>query len=519
MSLSALMALIIFVPQGIKTDKTMKDNNKGSKLYLFSIVLVAVLGGLLFGYDTAVISGAEKGLQAFFLGATDFVYSDTIHGITSSSALLGCIIGSALSGFFASSFGRKKSLAIAGVFFFLSALGSYYPEFLFFEYGVPNSNLLWMFNFYRVLGGVGVGLASAICPMYIAEVSPAHIRGTLVSWNQFAIIFGQLVVYFVNFMILGEHTQPIIEKIGESIYQVSAQSDPWTVQAGWRYMFGSEAFVAGLFTVLVCLVPESPRYLVLTGKDERALGILSRINGMAKAREVLAEIKNSAEVKSERLFSFGVLVIFVGVMLSVFQQAVGINAVLYYAPRIFESMNMGNPMVQTVIMGIVNISFTLVAVFTVEKLGRKPLLIWGSVGMAIGAFGVAFSNLVEVAPIVPVISIMVYSASFMFSWGPICWVLISEIFPNTIRSSAVAIAVAFQWIFNFIVSSTFVPMYNMSLGDMGDKFGHMFAYALYGVICVLAAWFVATLVPETKGKTLEDMTSLRRGRKRKQPRQ
>lgn len=463
----------------------------GSKLYLFSIVLVAVLGGLLFGYDTAVISGAEKGLQAFFLGAKDFVYTDTIHGITSSSALLGCIIGSALSGFFASFFGRKKSLAIAGVFFFLSALGSYYPEFLLFEHGTPTASLLVAFNIYRIIGGVGVGLASAICPMYIAEVAPSNMRGTLVSWNQFAIIFGQLVVYFVNFLILGEHTQPIIEKISETIYQVSSQSDQWTIQTGWRYMFGSEAFVAGIFTILVCLVPESPRYLALIGKDEKALGVLSHINGYDKAREILKQIKETTEVKSEKLFSFGVMVIFVGVMLSVFQQAVGINAVLYYAPRIFESMGMSDPMMNTVYMGIVNITFTLVAVFTVEKLGRKPLLIWGSIGMAIGAMGVAVSNLVDgINPIFPVISIMVYSASFMFSWGPICWVLIAEIFPNTIRSAAVAIAVAFQWIFNFIVSSTFVPMYNMSLGDMGDRFGHMFAYALYGVICIVAAWFV-----------------------------
>ena len=494
----------------------MSNNDKGSKLYLFSIVLVAVLGGLLFGYDTAVISGAERGLQAFFLGAKDFVYSDTIHGITSSSALLGCIIGAALSGYFAGNFGRKKSLIIAGVFFFVSALGSYYPEFMFYDYGVPSYSLLWAFNVYRVIGGIGVGLASAICPMYIAEVAPSNLRGTLVSWNQFAIIFGQLVVYFVNFLILGEHTQPIIEKMGEALYTVSPQSDPWTVSTGWRYMFGSEAFVAGIFTILVCFVPESPRYLALIGKDSRALSILERINGKVKAREILTQIKETVEVKSEKLFSFGVMVIFVGVMLSVFQQAVGINAVLYYAPRIFESMNMGNPMVQTVIMGIVNISFTLVAVFTVEKLGRKPLLIWGSIGMAVGALGVALSNVVACPPLMPVISIMVYSASFMFSWGPICWVLIAEIFPNTIRSQAVAIAVAFQWIFNFIVSSTFVPMYNMSLGDMGDKFGHFFAYALYGVICVLAALFVFKLVPETKGKTLEDMTELWRNRSKKQ---
>ncbi len=235
------------------------------------------------------------------------------------------------------------------------------------------------------------------------------------------------MVYFVNFLILGEHTNPVIEKIGEGLYAVSASSDPWTIATGWRYMFGSEAFVAGLFTILVCFVPESPRYLAIVGKDSQALKVLSRINGSKVAQTILAEIRSTVEVRSERLFSFGMMVIFVGVMLSVFQQAVGINAVLYYAPRIFESMNMGDPMMQTVIMGIVNISFTLVAVFTVDRLGRKPLLIWGSIGMAVGAAGVALSNLVAVPPVVPVVSIMVYSACFMFSWGPICWVLITKI--------------------------------------------------------------------------------------------
>ena len=491
----------------------MNHTDSGSRLYLFSIVAVAVLGGLLFGYDTAVISGAEKGLQAFFLGAKDFVYTDTLHGITSSSALIGCIIGSAISGFLASRLGRKPTLMFAGILFLVSALGSYYPEFFFFAYGRPSVELLVAFNLYRIIGGVGVGLASAICPMYIAEVAPSNLRGTLVSWNQFAIIFGQLVVYFVNFLILGEHTNPVIEKIGETLYAVHPSSDLWTIQTGWRYMFGSEAFVAGLFTILVCFVPESPRYLAMIGKDAKSLAILTRINGASRAEETLRAIKSTLQVKSEKLFSFGIMVIFIGVMLSVFQQIVGINAVLYYAPRIFDSMGMGNPMVQTVIMGVVNIVFTLVAVFTVERLGRKPLLICGSIGMAIGALGVAMSNIVEVAPIVPVASIMIYSASFMFSWGPICWVLISEIFPNTIRSSAVAIAVAFQWIFNFIVSSTFIPLYNMEMGHMGAKFGHCFVYAMYGIICVIAALFVYKLVPETKGKTLEDMTKLWRKQK------
>ena len=489
----------------------MNQQQQGSKLYLFSIVLVAVLGGLLFGYDTAVISGAEKGLQAFFLGADDFVYTDSWHGFTCASALIGCVIGSALSGWMASSLGRKRSLFVAGLLFFVSALGSMNPEFLFFNHGEASMSLLVVFNIYRVIGGIGVGLASAICPMYIGEVAPSGIRGMLVSWNQFAIIFGQLVVYFVNFMILGEHTNPIIASIGEGINAVAPGSDPWTIETGWRYMFGSEAVPAGLFALLICLVPETPRYLVMVGDDAKALHILERINGTSVAQEILRDIKDTITEKTEKLFSYGFLCIFIGIMLSVFQQTVGINAVLYYAPRIFGDMGMDNPMVQTVIMGVVNILFTLVAVFTVEKWGRKPLLISGSIGMAIGAFGVALTFGKAGLEIVTMVSIMVYSASFMMSWGPICGVLIAEIFPNTIRGKAVAIAVAFQWIFNWIVSSSFVPMFNMRLGDDAN-FGHWFTYGLYGTICVIAAVFVWRLVPETKGKTLEDMSKMWRGR-------
>ncbi len=481
----------------------MEQNQKGSVAYLISIVLVAVLGGLLFGYDTAVISGAEKGLQAFFLKAQDFTYTDGWHGFTCASALVGCIIGSGLSGCLASNWGRKRSLIFAGLLFFVSALGSMDPEFLFFNYGEPSFSLLVVFNVYRVIGGVGVGLASAICPMYIAEVAPSNIRGTLVSWNQFAIIFGQLVVYFVNFIILGDHANPVIE----AMKVLNPDEASWTIATGWRYMFGSEAVPAGLFAFLICFVPETPRYLVMVGQDAKALGVLQRINGAAQGKSILDDIKNTVTEKTERLCTYGVLVIFVGIMLSVFQQAVGINAVLYYAPRIFGDMGMTNPMVNTVMMGVVNILFTLVAVFTVEKLGRKPLLIVGSIGMALGAFGVALTFGNEALSLVTMVSLMVYSACFMFSWGPICWVLIAEIFPNTIRGKAVAIAVAFQWIFNWIVSSTFVPMFNMKTAVDPD-FGHWFTYGLYGGICVLAALFVWRLVPETKGKTLEDMSRL-----------
>lgn len=479
----------------------MQQNQTGSKAYLIRIVMVAVLGGLLFGYDTAVISGAEKGLQAFFMGATDFTYTDFWHGFTSSSALIGCIIGSALSGVLASNWGRKRTLIFAGVMFFVSAWGSMCPETMVLPEGKPNLTLLIVFNIYRVIGGVGVGLASAVCPMYIGEIAPSNIRGMLVSWNQFAIIFGQLVVYFVNFFILGDHIAPAIQSIGNGMNEIlNGGEAAWAIETGWRYMFGSEMVPAGLFAVLICFVPETPRYLAMVGQDDKALHVLTRINGDLEAENILSEIKNTVTEKTEKLMTYGFLCIFVGVMLSVFQQAVGINAVLYYAPRIYEAMGFDNPMVLTVFNGIVNLGFTCVAIFTVEKLGRKPLLIVGSLGMALGAIGVAITFDDPSMQLFCMVSIMVYSASFMFSWGPICWVLIAEVFPNTIRGAAVAIAVAFQWIFNWIVSTSFVPLAN--------SMGYWFTYGLYGVICIIAAIFVWKLVPETKGKTLEDMTKL-----------
>ena len=481
--------------------RIMEQKQTGSRAYLISIVMVAVLGGLLFGYDTAVISGAEKGLQAFFMGAEDFTYTDFWHGFTSSSALIGCIIGSALSGVLASNWGRKRSLIFAGVMFFISAWGSMCPESLVLPKGEPNLTLLIVFNLYRVIGGIGVGLASAVCPMYIGEIAPSNIRGMLVSWNQFAIIFGQLVVYFVNFFILGDHIAPAIQSVGNGMNQIlNGGEAAWAIETGWRYMFGSEMVPAGLFALLICFVPETPRYLAMVGQDAKAERILARINGAEEAKKILDDIKNTVTEKKEKLLTYGVLCIFVGVMLSVFQQAVGINAVLYYAPRIYEAMGFDNPMVLTVFNGIVNLGFTCVAIFTVEKLGRKPLLITGSLGMALGAIGVAITFGNPNLQLLCMVSIMVYSASFMFSWGPICWVLIAEVFPNTIRGAAVAIAVAFQWIFNWIVSTSFVPLAN--------SMGYWFTYGLYGVICILAAIFVWKLVPETKGKSLEDMTKL-----------
>jgi SP family xylose:H+ symportor-like MFS transporter len=480
--------------------------NEGSKLYLYSITAVTIIGGLLFGYDTAVISGAEKGLEGFFLTATDFHYNKVMHGIISSSALIGCVIGGALSGVFASRLGRRNSLRLAAILFFFSALGAYYPEFLFFDYGQPGLGVFFAFNFYRIIGGLGIGLASAICPMYIAEIAPSNIRGTLVSCNQFAIIFGMLVVYFVNYLILGGHTNPILDKdVITGVATLNAGSDMWTIQRGWRFMFLSGTLPAAAFGLLLFFVPKTPRYLVLVQQEDKALSVLTKINGVAKAKKILEEIKATAKEKTENLFTYGVTVVVIGILLSIFQQAIGINAVLYYAPRIFESAGAeGGGMMQTVIMGVVNIVFTLIAIFTVDKFGRKPLLIIGSIGMAVGAFAVAGCDGLGVKGIIPVLSVIVYAAFFMMSWGPICWVLISEIFPNTIRGKAVAVAVAFQWVFNYIISSTFPALYD---------FSPVFSYSLYGSICIIATFFVWFFVPETKGKTLEDMTSFWKKRK------
>ncbi|NDV58523.1 D-xylose transporter XylE [Bacteroides sp. 519] len=462
--------------------------DNGSKIYLYGITAVAVIGGLLFGYDTAVISGAEGGLERFFMSATDFEYNKAWHGITASSALIGCVIGGAISGILASRLGRRNSLRFAALLFFLSALGSYYPEFLFFEYGKPTYNLLIVFNLYRILGGIGVGLASAVCPMYIAEIAPANMRGRLVSWNQFAIIFGMLVVYFVNYLI--RSNLPTANVLADAMASV-----------GWRRMFLSEAFPAALFGIMLFFVPKTPRYLVLSGHPNEALGILERINGKKNAASILEDIKATAKEKSEKIFTYGVGVIIIGILLSVFQQAVGINVVLYYAPRIFENMGSTGDvsMIQTVVMGIVNIIFTVVAILTVDKFGRKPLLIIGSVGMMIGMLALSILSFMDVIGIAALVFIIIYTASFMMSWGPICWVLISEIFPNTIRGKAVAIAVAAQWITNFLVSSTFPSLSEWSIGG---------TYLIYATFSLLSALFVLKWVPETKGKTLEDMSRL-----------
>jgi SP family xylose:H+ symportor-like MFS transporter len=342
------------------------------------------------------------------------------------------------------------------------------------------------FIIYRVIGGIGVGMASMLSPMYIAEIAPPKIRGQLVSLNQFAIIFGMLIIYFVN-------------------YFISRQGDEtWLNNIGWRWMFASETIPAALFLLFLWFVPETPRYMVMKNQDSKALAVLNKLNGPDKSQGILEEIKESLKIKDAPWLSYGWLLIFIGIFLSVFQQFVGINVVLYYAPEIFKSMGSGteSSLLQTIIVGAVNLCFTILAIFTVDKFGRKPLMIIGGLGMAISMTVLGFTFYYGTIGMGSLVFMLLYTASFAMSWGPVTWVLLSEIFPNRIRG-AMSIAVAAQWIANFAVSWTF-PMMNDS-SSLNELFNHGFAYWIYGVMGLLAAVFVWKFVPETKGKTLEEM--------------
>ena len=511
---------------------------KSKSSSLFFITAVATLGGLLFGYDTAVISGTVESLRKFFIDPQGLPLdqANSLEGFVVSSALIGCIIGAAFAGWVSQRYGRKPTLVIAAVLFLFSALGSAWPEMFIGMPGSGDHTYTDLFVIYRIIGGVGVGLASMVSPMYIAEVAPAAKRGGLVSWNQFAIIFGMLVVYFVN-------------------YTIARQGDAaWLHSAGWRWMFASEIIPALLFFVLLFFVPETPRYQIMRGRSEKALATLNRIMGKSEAEKELASIEESFKEKEPSMrpyfrfmgiwtvlfvlafvslklmgntnaleisligsfivalispvMSFGIKIIVVGVMLSAFQQFVGINVVLYYAPEIFKTMGAATDtaLLQQIIVGAVNLSFTVLAILTVDKFGRRPLMIIGALIMAVSmlVLGTTFST--HNVGVGSLICMLVYTAGFAMSWGPVCWVLLSEIFPNSLRSIVMSVAVAAQWIANFLVSWTF-PMLDKN-EYLTETFNHGMAYWIYGAMGVLAALFIWKCVPETKGKELEEMNKL-----------
>lgn len=512
-----------------------------SKVYVIGVTIIATLGGLLFGYDTAVISGTVESLRHFFIdpmGLSPFEAS-AMEGFVVSSALIGCIVGASCAGWVSQRFGRKPALYIASLLFFIAAIGTAYPEIGFQSPGVDGHTFVYHFVFYRVLGGIGVGIASMVSPMYIAEIAPPEKRGSLVALNQFAIIFGMLVVYFVNYFIAKQ----------------DSGSGEWLHTIGWRYMFASLGIPSFLFFVLLFFAPETPRWLIMKGRMEKAEQILTKLVGSVNARKELTEIRDSfakeesvsmkpyykfmviwlavfivtymslnlAQVSSAfeigliggflvalyvPIRSYGFAIIITGVLLSAFQQFVGINVVLYYAPEIFKSMGSGtdSALLQTIIVGVVNLTFTVLAILSVDKFGRKPLLIIGALIMSVSMLALGASFAQNLPAELKLVCMLTYTAGFAMSWGPVCWVMLAEIFPNSVRSAIMSIAVAAQWVSNFLVSWTFPIMDKNE--TLVSSFNHGFSYWVYGALALCAAVFVWKKLPETKGKTLEDMEKI-----------
>jgi len=456
------------------------------------LTLIAALGGLLFGYDTAVISGAVGAIDANFIDPRGLseTAAGSLSGWTVSCALLGCAIGALVAGGLSQRFGRRGGLLVSAVLFLLSAIGSAYPEIGLGAVGSLGASALVPFMIYRIIGGIGIGIASMLSPLYIAEIAPPAQRGQLVTYQQIAIVSGMTLVYFVNWAIAHQG------------------DDAWVLSTGWRYMLLSGSIPAALFLLLLLMVPETPRWLVMKGRKEQAHGVLLRLTNPVEARQVLDDIEGSVSHTSGRMFAFGGVVIFVGVMLSIFQQFVGINAVLYYAPLMFKNMGASTDvsLLQTIIVGVANIVFTIVALVTVDRWGRKPLLVLGALVMAVSMLTLGTLFATGNVGTIALVAVVAYIGGFALSWGPVVWVLLSEIFPNAIKSKAMALAVFAQWVANLLVSATFKVLDGNSM--LNAMFNHGFAYWIYGAMSILAALFVLRYVPETKGRTLEAIQNL-----------
>jgi MFS transporter, SP family, xylose:H+ symportor len=482
--------------------------SKGNPGLVAALTVAATLGGLLFGYDSAVISGVTDAITHNFVAPLDLAQNTAnfLSGFAISIALLGCALGAGIAGPISTRLGRKAGLLISGVLFFVSSLGAGYPEFFWSIFGAVGAQALWPFLFYRVLGGMAIGMASMLAPMYVAEVAPPHRRGMLVSFQQIAIVVGINLVYFVNWLLQAGHDRAYL------------------MTTAWRHMLASAAIPALLLIICMLIVPETPRFLVLKDRDGEAASLLKRLVGESEAPSTLREIKATLVEHTRPLLSFGGLVLVVGIMLSIFQQVIGINAVVYFAPHMFENMGASTNQAlweSATVVGITMTLFTLVATVTVDRLGRKPLLVAGAFIMsaAMIVLGFLFDRHLVSATVahagaasttessyVAIMAVIAYIIGFSFSWGPVVWIMLAEIFPNSIRGKAMSIAVAAQWIMNFIVTLTFPVMDGSAY--LNRHFNHGFAYWVYGVCSLLAALFVLRFVPETKGRTLEAIQEL-----------
>ena len=459
------------------TTKFIDIMQKNNKNYILFIALSAALGGLLFGYDTAVISGAIGNLTEYFQ------LTPVETGWAISSALVGCLVGAFFSDYLSEKFGRKATMFITAVLFILNSVGT----------ALPIS--FTMFVLFRIIGGIGVGIASMVVPMYIAEIAPPKRRGALVGNYQLAIVIGIVVVYFVNYFIALQG------------------DDSWNLNIGWRWMFGSEIIPSILFLFFIFLIPESPRWLFQKGEKDKAIAVLQKLNSDEDVVQVQSEIENSLNQEDKNQWKhlgnpIYKKALFVGVGLSILQQLTGINAILYYAPEIFKSLGSSTDvsLLETSTLGVVNLIFTLLAIKWVDKMGRKPLLYIGSLGMTIALAAVGLFIYYDALGNWVLPFLLLFMASFSISWGPIVWVLLSEIFPNNIRSLALAISVFIQWVANFAVTQVFPSLVDNQW--LKDNFNGAFPFYLFSAICLFSLLFVWKKVPETKNKTLEQMDSL-----------
>ena len=457
-----------------------KMTMNGSKLYLALVCFVASMGGVLFGFDTAVISGTFSFVEAFY-------GLDKIEvGWFASSALVGAIAGAMVSGVLSDKYGRKPILIIAAILFFVSALGSAFP---------PSFKLLICA---RLLGGIGVGIASVLAPLYISELAPSKIRGRLVALYQLSIVIGILLAYFSNWMILNFAEANQTTFGGEGIIHFTL------VEEIWRGMFGSEMIPSGLFLILLFLIPESPRWLIKDGQSDKGGLILTKINGLTIAQKELEEIEktvNASKGKISELFKSGLrMALIVGIGLSVFGQFTGVNIIIYYGPTILEDagFKLDSGLQFQVAIGIINLLFTIIALWKIDSWGRRPLLIGGmtAVFLSLTIIGFQFA-LGSISGIWIVVMLCIYMASLALSINAVIFVLTGEIFPNRIRGRAMSIAIFANWSTNFITA--FIFPWFVDMVGMGSGF---FVFAGFSLV---AAIFFYRVVPETKGKTLEDI--------------
>jgi MFS transporter, SP family, arabinose:H+ symporter len=447
---------------------------EGSRGYLALLASGGALGGLLFGYDTAVMSGAIGYLKVHFHLAADMT------GWAASSLLIGCMFGALLGGPLSDRFGRKPMLMVCAVIFALSGIGS------------AVANDMNIYSWSRLFGGLGIGAVSVLSPLYIAEVAPERSRGRLVSLYQLAIVIGILVSYFVNML---------IQQYGASLPEV--QGEAWNAALGWRWMLGVLVAPSVLFGLVLLPLPESPRWLMKQGHRATAEAILVRVGGQAAAAKEMAQIElslNEEEGKLSELFHGGFgRAMFIGIMLAVFSQFGGINAIMYYGPLLFTTAGSGEgqAFLSTVILGFTNLFATFGAIALVDRIGRKTLLIGGVSIQVVALSAVAVLYRVYPNPLILLGFIIIFLIGFAGSTGAVTWVIISEIFPTKLRGLAMGVAVLALWGADYIVSQTF-PMLKDSIGPSNTFFG-------YAICCFMGLIFTILVVPETKGRTLEEI--------------